>query len=136
LSRDAIAYLAPLESGAPSASAIFVGEVATSPLEPMPGASDLRALCVRFSAGAHTKLHTHSSEQVLIVVEGEGHVGAPGADRVVRVGDIVRIPAGTVHYHGAGPDGAFAHVALLAGTTDVLEDALAWPPGPPEGPVA
>jgi quercetin dioxygenase-like cupin family protein len=131
---DLITCVTPKTSSERSSSEIFEGEVETCPLAGFPGAADQRATYVRFSAGAHTRVHTHTSDQVLIVVEGRGHVGVPGSDRLIRVGDVVRITAGVAHYHGAGSGEAFAHIALLAGDTHIVDTALSWPPTDAEAP--
>jgi quercetin dioxygenase-like cupin family protein len=111
-----------------STAEIFVGTVHTSQIGPLPGGGEGRAAYIRFGPGAHTRVHTHAHEQLLIIVDGEGHVGEPGADRVVRAGDVVRIPAGRPHYHGAGAATSMTHVAVLSGTTSILDTALSWPP--------
>lgn len=123
----ALQYERVFAAAAPSASEIFVGQVETAVIGALPGGEG-RASFVRFLDGAHTQLHTHENEQVLIIVEGEGHVGRPGADRVVRAGEVVRIPAGVPHYHGAPVDGAMAHVGVLAGGTTILHETIPWPP--------
>jgi quercetin dioxygenase-like cupin family protein len=32
--------------------------------------------------------------------------------QVIRTGDVVRIPAGVKHWHGAAPDQAMSHIAV------------------------
>ena len=48
---------------------------------------------VQFSAGAKTKLHTHSGDQILYCLAGIGEVGANGKTELISVGDTVVIPA-------------------------------------------
>jgi quercetin dioxygenase-like cupin family protein len=117
----------PGEAAELSASIVFDGPVHTSPLGTIEGPQQCKAAYVRFERGSHTQLHVHDSDQILIVVSGSGHVGAVGDDHRVVPGDIVHIPAGVPHYHGASMSDAMAHVALLAGTTTVTEK-LSWPP--------
>jgi 4-carboxymuconolactone decarboxylase len=69
---------------------------------------------VEFEAGARTAWHTHPRGQVLIVTVGVGRVQHWGGDIAeVRPGDVVRIPAGTKHWHGAAPNTAMSHIAIV-----------------------
>lgn len=68
---------------------------------------------VTFDAGARTAWHTHPRGQTLIVMAGTGRVqrwGDPAEE--IRPGDIVWIPPGVKHWHGAAPNAAMTHVAL------------------------
>ena len=79
---------------------------------------------VQFGAGARTKPHRHSSDQLLYVVSGIGKVGAGGEEHVISAGDFVMIPAGEDHWHGAADTGSpMSHIAITtaASTTEVLE---------------
>lgn len=68
---------------------------------------------VTFQPGARSAWHTHPLGQVLIVTEGEGWVQEwGGAIRVMRKGDVVWIPAGVKHWHGATPTTAVTHIAI------------------------
>jgi 4-carboxymuconolactone decarboxylase len=68
---------------------------------------------VTFEAGARTAWHSHPRGQVLIITAGVGRVqrwGAPFEE--VRAGDVVRIPAGEKHWHGASPQASMTHIAI------------------------
>jgi 4-carboxymuconolactone decarboxylase len=72
------------------------------------------AASVSFDAGARTAWHTHPRGQVLIVTEGIGRAqlwGDPVEE--IRPGDVVRIPPGAKHWHGAGPTSAITHIAIV-----------------------
>jgi len=76
-------------------------------------------LSVWFPAGSRTKPHTHEVDQVLHVVEGKGIVATEDRRRIIRPGDIVVVPAGVWHWHGATPDTAMSHLSIKApGATD------------------
>jgi len=99
----------------------FTGRVRMQNLARAGGASKLELLAVHFDAGAHTRPHTHPSEQVLLFVRGNGFVWlAGGENQRVAEGAIVVVPGGVVHMHGANEDAAICHVALRAadGPTD------------------
>ena len=57
---------------------------------------------VTFEPGARTAWHSHPRGQILIVTAGTGRVQRWGHPiEVIRQGDVVRIPAGARHWHGA-----------------------------------
>lgn len=75
---------------------------------------------VRFEPGGRNLLHTHSFDQALYIIEGQGIVATETQEVQVQPGDVVVIPAGEPHWHGATADIAMAHLALgIPGTTDV-----------------
>ena len=65
---------------------------------------------VNFERGVRNKFHMHSTEQVLIVTEGKGIVATEKEEISVGVGDIIYIPAGEKHWHGATKDSTFSHL--------------------------
>ena len=94
----------------PVDSGMFIGgEVTRQPEDMGPYFSMTN---VSFSPGARNKLHTHSCDQVLLVTAGTGIVATEEGEAVVTVGDLVHIPAGERHWHGATADSAFAHISL------------------------
>ena len=68
---------------------------------------------VTFQPGARSAWHTHPLGQILIVTDGVGWVQQWGAPvQVIRKGDVVRIPAGVKHWHGATPTTTMTHIAI------------------------
>lgn len=68
---------------------------------------------VSFDAASRTAWHTHPVGQTLIVTAGVGLVQQHGqAAQAIRTGDVVTIPPNVRHWHGAGPEGPMAHVAI------------------------
>ena len=68
---------------------------------------------VTFEPGARTAWHTHPLGQTLIVTAGCGWAqreGGPVED--IRPGDVVWIPPGEKHWHGAAPTTAMTHIAI------------------------
>lgn len=68
---------------------------------------------VTFEPRARTAWHSHPRGQILIVTAGTGRVqrwGGPVEE--IRAGDVVRIPAGQKHWHGASPQSAMTHLAI------------------------
>ncbi|BEG98466.1 cupin domain-containing carboxymuconolactone decarboxylase family protein [Bacteroides sedimenti] len=68
---------------------------------------------VTFEPGCRNNWHSHTGGQILVVVGGKGYYQAKGeAARLLLPGDVVEISANVVHWHGAGPDSWFSHLAI------------------------
>lgn len=68
---------------------------------------------VSFEPGARTAWHTHPLGQTLIVTTGVGLVQEWGGPiQEMKPGDIVWIPPGVKHWHGATPTNGMTHIAL------------------------
>ena len=68
---------------------------------------------VTFEPGARTAWHTHPLGQTLIVTAGVGRVQKWGDSvQEIRPGDVVWIPPGVKHWHGAAPNSAMTHLAV------------------------
>ena len=85
-------------------------------IDPLHQASEpARAGCayVTFEPGARTAWHTHPLGQTLVVTAGCGRVQRWGGPiEVIRPGDVVSIPPGEKHWHGAAPTTAMTHIAI------------------------
>ena len=69
---------------------------------------------VTFEPGARTAWHTHPWGQVLVVSAGSGRIQALGGPvQDIRPGDVVWIPAGLKHWHGASPTTAMTHMSIV-----------------------
>jgi len=92
----------------------FTGSVTVQFLvQPKPPARTSSAL-VTFQPGARTAWHSHPLGQVLIVTAGIGRVQRWGdAIDEIKQGDIVWIPPGQKHWHGASPTSAMSHIAIV-----------------------
>jgi quercetin dioxygenase-like cupin family protein len=68
---------------------------------------------VTFEPGARTAWHTHPLGQTLIVTQGRGWVQKWGHEvEEIHSGDIVWIPEGVKHWHGATSETAMTHIAI------------------------
>jgi 4-carboxymuconolactone decarboxylase len=109
------------QAGPPPEPQNFTGRVRMQNLHNAAGMTKLELLAVHFDAGAHTRPHTHPSEQVLHVVRGNGFVWIAGEERQrIPEGSIVVVPGGVVHMHGATEEEPICHIAFRAadGPTD------------------
>lgn len=91
----------------------FSGQVVVDLLLPpsveTPAASGL----VTFAPSARTAWHTHPAGQMLIVTAGKGWAQREGqARREIKPGDVVWIPAGVKHWHGATDANGMSHIAV------------------------
>ena len=67
---------------------------------------------VSFDAGSRNKFHKHSGDQILIITEGTGKVATDAETVTVSEGDVVLIPAGENHWHGAPDSTSMAHITI------------------------
>ena len=91
----------------------FTGTVWQDPIIEAPAPARVRSARVSFEPGARTAWHTHPLGQTLYVIAGTGRVQSFGGPiREIRAGDVVWIPPGEKHWHGAAPKTAMVHVAM------------------------
>lgn len=101
---------------------IFRGSVQRRGLVSPEFSEQLHVGLVRFDAGGRNVFHTHTFDQVLYVTEGEGIVATEHEEQRIRSGDVVVIPAGERHWHGATETTAMAHLAIgTPGKTEIAE---------------
>ena len=94
----------------------FTGQSFLNPLT-QPGASAVSLANVTFEPGCRNNWHIHHAKsgggQILVCVAGRGYYqewGKPAQE--LRPGDVVNIPVGIKHWHGAAPDSWFSHLAV------------------------
>lgn len=91
----------------------FTGRVRVDPLFDAPAPARVVGASVTFEPGARTAWHTHPLGQTLIVTAGCGRVQREGGPiDEIRPGDVVWIPPGEKHWHGAGPATGMTHIAI------------------------
>lgn len=91
----------------------FTGSVQVQELSPARDPSRTSSGKVTFEPGARSAWHTHPLGQILIVTEGTGWIqqwGGPTEE--IRKGDVIWIPPGVKHWHGATPTTAMTHIAI------------------------
>ena len=72
---------------------------------------------VTFEPGCRNNWHVHHAAkgggQILLVTAGRGYYQEWGKEaQELHPGDVVNIPVGVKHWHGAAPDSWFAHLAV------------------------
>ena len=85
---------------------------------------------VTFEPKCRNNWHIHNATkgggQILIAVAGRGYYQEEGKEAIeMLAGDVINIPAGVKHWHGAAPDSWFSHLAIEVpgenGTNEWLE---------------
>lgn len=79
---------------------------------------------VTFDKGARTNWHKHSGGQILLVTAGEGRYQERGKEiRILKPGDVVRIPLNIEHWHGAAPNSKLSHISI---ETNLPNNETTW----------
>jgi 4-carboxymuconolactone decarboxylase len=125
-----LATMALLASASAEAQTLVISRGGTRPVRPAPaqnfaGSAQIEMLfeavdpshasggSVTFEPGARTAWHSHPGGQILIVTAGTGRVQRWGDPiEEIRAGDVVRIPAGQKHWHGASSQASMTHIAI------------------------
>lgn len=90
-------------------SSLFTGPDVTRQVL-FPDSEEYDFKVVNFGKGVRNKFHAHDCEQILIVTSGKGMIATETEEKVITVGDVVIIPAGEKHWHGATEDSEFSHI--------------------------
>ena len=91
----------------------FTGTVRIDPLFQTKDPARAVGASVTFEPSARTAWHTHPLGQTLIVTAGCGLVQIwDGPVEKICPGDVVWIPPGEKHWHGATPTTAMTHIAI------------------------
>ena len=100
----------------------FIGDTFLQTLVEPQAPHDTSVSNVTFSPGARNNWHVHDIGQFLLVTGGNGYYQEYGRPaRRLHAGDVVNIPAGMKHWHGAAPDSWFVHIAITPGATQWKE---------------
>ncbi len=78
---------------------------------------------VTFEPGCRNHWHIHTAKsgggQLLICVGGRGYYQEWGKDAVeMKPGDVIHVPVGVKHWHGAAPDSWFSHLNVEIAAED------------------
>lgn len=91
----------------------FTGMVRIDPLFQPNDPARAGGASVTFEPSARTAWHSHPLGQTLIVTAGCGRVQSWGGPvEEIRPGDVISIPPGEKHWHGASPTTAMTHIAI------------------------
>ncbi len=103
----------------------FTGAVWQDSVIEAPEPARVRAIRVTFEPKARTHWHTHPLGQTLHVLEGAGFVQVWGQEKLwILPGDVIWIPPGVKHWHGAGPSVTLVHLAIQEELDGAVADWL------------
>lgn len=79
---------------------------------------------VNFDPKGRTSWHTHTSGQILLVIEGIGYYQEKGKPvQVICKGEVVKIPKNVEHWHGASHNSLMSHIAIVP---EIDKDKTEW----------
>jgi quercetin dioxygenase-like cupin family protein len=108
----------------------FDGDVTSQTLVGAAESGEVELLAVFFPVGGRTRPHIHERDQVLHFVEGRGIVATAEEKIHTSAGDVVTVPAGVWHWHGASRDAAACHISIKQpGPTNWNVEEGAWANG-------
>ena len=85
---------------------------------------DCQVANVTFEAGARNNWHSHPGGQILLAISGDGYFQEKGQPiRLFKQGEAIAIKPDVLHWHGATPNGEFAHIAI---TTRAEKGETVW----------
>jgi alkylhydroperoxidase/carboxymuconolactone decarboxylase family protein YurZ/quercetin dioxygenase-like cupin family protein len=101
----------------------FVGQSYLAPVS----SEQVGIFNVTFEPGCRNNWHTHHAAsgggQILICVGGRGYYQEWGKEaQQMNPGDVINIPAGVKHWHGAAKDSWFSHLAIEVPGTDTSNE--------------
>lgn len=117
----------------------FLGQVMIHDISKVIQSKEEKMYNVSFKKGARTKLHYHQAGQTLIPTGGKGMLEVYSINNkgpIIKIkktqsmnlakGDIVYIPAGKFHWHGAKAKKDFSHIAINAKLPRYKESKTIW----------
>lgn len=119
----------------------FTGNTVMKEITSKIKSNDEKLYHVTFKNGSRTKLHYHTGGQTLIVTAGDGSLEIFRKTRKaknslfgiklmkttsLKKGDIVYIPANTLHTHGSVSKRLFSHFAINAYVSSKKEPKTIW----------
>ncbi|SPF81638.1 (R)-mandelonitrile lyase [Pseudoprimorskyibacter insulae] len=103
----------------------FTGHVWQDPIISTPAPGLLKSNLVHFDPGARTAWHTHPMGQTLYVTQGSGLIQRwDGEAHFIVPGDVIWIPPGEKHWHGARSANGMTHVSMQE--SEPGDEAVVW----------
>jgi len=112
------------DKGNPAPKEWFTGTVWLNPSVKPDEGYNVNIGTVTFEPKARTNWHSHTSGQILFVIEGIGYYQELGKPiQLIQKGDVVKIPKNVKHWHGASHNSLMRHIAMIS---DYDEDKTEW----------
>ncbi len=105
-----------LEKGTKAPNTHYIGEAWLNPLIHDDKDLGYHMTKATFRANSTLDWHKHTSEQVLIIVEGEAYYQERGKEPVIlKVGDVITCKKETEHWHSSTKESMVTYLALYKG---------------------
>lgn len=103
-----------LEKGSPAPKENFTGNVSVNLNVGKEDGYNTIIATVTFEPKARTNWHSHTTGQILFVVEGTGYYQEKDKKiQLIQRGDVIKIPKNTLHWHGASHTSLMQHIAIV-----------------------
>lgn len=101
----------------------FTGQATIARVDGVSRDPDINVYRVLFQPSARTAWHSHSGQQILLILKGTCYLQREGASiQELSAGDVARVDSGERHWHGASPNEPMVHLAVNVDlTTDWFE---------------
>ena len=110
--------------GEKASSEYFTGTAWVNILVPQDETGSYAIGNVVFEPSCRNNWHKHPAGQILLITDGKGYYQEKGRlARLLSKGDIVVIPSGVEHWHGAAHDSSMTHIVV---TNNSKEGAVEW----------
>ncbi|BCJ38614.1 hypothetical protein Athai_61170 [Actinocatenispora thailandica] len=126
MTNDNFEQIFPLGTSNDAYAQYFTGHSYLAPL----ASGSVPVSNVTFEPGCRNNWHIHhgtdgGGDQILLCTAGSGWYQAEDEHPVdMQPGSVVRVPAGTKHWHGAKADTWFSHLAFITPGDDVTNEWL------------
>lgn len=100
------------EEAQSSVGTTFTGDVTLDRVLPPQVEGGLGVSVVHFKDGARTNWHDHPGEQILYILEGRARAGTASEQIEAGPGDVIHMPPGERHWHGAMPGTSMSHISV------------------------
>jgi len=78
-----------------------------------------------FSANSTLDWHKHTTDQVLIITEGEGYYQERGKEAVIlKKGDVIKCAKDTEHWHASTPEKKVSYLAIYGSEPTIWTEKL------------
>lgn len=101
------------QNPSPAEGALYLGNgINFALLAGAPDTQQVEVYMVNFGPGERNRVHVHKLDQILIATSGQGIIADVTGEQIMAPGDVVTIPAGHPHWHGAVAGSSFSHITI------------------------
>jgi quercetin dioxygenase-like cupin family protein len=110
-----------LEKGTKAPNTHYIGEAWLNPLIRNDKDLGYNITKATFRANSTLDWHKHTSDQILIIVEGQAYYQERGEEPVIlKVGDVIKCKKDTEHWHSSTKESMVTYLALYGGAQPTI----------------